>query len=354
MKRELLDRCRSFAWSALAAFMTRWPLARFCSYLAGVRRVRRADARSRLPRLERRANPTYQVLRYHRVNNGTDALFGAVPVERFRGQMALLAAHATVLPLQDLVQRAASRDLPPHAVAITFDDGYRDNYEHAFPILRRLGLPATIFVATGPIESGAPLWHDVVFDAFRRTRKAAVTFGGQTHPLRTVEQRRDALAGFRRHLRRFPGAETDERVRMLVADLAVAPMSTPEHDKVTWDQVQEMLEHNITFGAHTVTHPILTRLPLADAAREICASRETLEARTRTPVRLFAYPNGGRDDFDAAIKDVLKQAGFLCAVTILRGANDSDTDPFELRRVDVSTDSPRVAMTRIALNALWS
>ena len=114
----------------------------------------------------RRKYACYQILQYHRVNDEHDFLMDSVPVKVFARQMEMLHTFFNVLPLEELVERASKSDIPAKAVAITFDDGYRDNYQNAFPILKRLDLPATIFVTTGVVDSNAPLWHDTLFNAF--------------------------------------------------------------------------------------------------------------------------------------------------------------------------------------------
>jgi peptidoglycan/xylan/chitin deacetylase (PgdA/CDA1 family) len=123
---------------------------------------------------------------------------------------------------------------------------------------------------------------------------------------------------------------------------------------LTWHDIAEMSRHNMTFGAHTVTHPILTRLGLAHAIDEILISKRTIEAHLRSPVSLFAYPNGSPADFNHAIKQALKQAGFLCAATTIWGVNDIHTDPFELRRVHAWDSDARISLLRLAADRLWS
>jgi peptidoglycan/xylan/chitin deacetylase (PgdA/CDA1 family) len=260
--------------------------------------------------------------------------------------------HRTAV--EELIQRATRDDLPPNAAAITFDDGYRDNYEYAFPILKRLGLPATIFVTTGPVDSQAPLWHDTVFDAFRRANAESVSFGGKVYALGTLAEKRFALKMFRAYLRTQEPAAWDKQIGRLVNELRLAGSAPAVAKKLSWDEITEMARHDITFGAHTVTHPILTCVPLRDATFEIVTSKRTLEEHLGTPVRLFAYPNGGRNDFNDTLKSVLRDAGFLCAVTILPGVNDAHTDPFELRRVELWDANPGMSALRLCWDKFCS
>ena len=305
-----------------------------------------ADQRPIFPFVRKQRNRKFEILRYHRVNDENDPIFGAVPVKMFQEQMEILAKYYNVLPLEELVERTLHRDIPPAAVAITFDDGYRDNYENSFPILKRLGLPATIFLATGPLESGAPLWHDLVFEAFRITNAEFVSVDGKNYPLRTAAQKGTALFAFREYLRMYDYRSWGNHIEQLIAGLGVLPGSTSNRaQKLSWGEIEEMSKNDITFGAHTVTHPILTRMSLAEATEEIKASKEAIEEKLKSPIRVFAYPNGRQDDFNESIKKVLREAGFLCAATILWGTNSIDTDPFELRRIGIwETDANTYAL----------
>lgn len=306
----------------------------------------RASSGRGFPFVQRRRTLCFQVLVYHRVNNLKDPIFGGTPVEAFRNQMAALATYFNVHPLEDLVERAKSKDLPPRAVAITFDDGYRDNYEYAFPILKGFGLPATIFLATGAVNGGVPLWHDLVFDAFRRTEIRSIIIDGRDYGLRTQAERRAGVKAFRRYFRNRGFNNRNAVLSELTSKLAVSNGSFGEQ-YLNWHQVEKMSKAQITFGAHTVTHPVLTTLPLREVVEEVTTSKETIERKLGTSVRLFAYPNGQRSDFDENIKEVLKNTGFSCAATTLWGNNDEYSDPFELRRIGIWNFNPQLCALKL-------
>jgi len=312
---------------------------------------RGADSKVSFPFIKRRNHASFQILQYHRINDHKDQIFSRVPVEVFEKQMEGLSRYHNVYPLEELVERALRRDIPPKAVAITFDDGYRDSYDNAFPILKRFGFPATIFLTTGTIESQIPLWHDRVFHAFGETQDPVATIGGKQFPLGTFKERASAIFAFRQYLRNYEYNRWNGLIEQLCTDLGVAWANCQRNaEKLSWSQVEEMSKYHVTFGAHTVTHPILTNLALPEAMDEVLASKKTIEKRLNAPVRLFAYPNGNRGDFNEPIKHALKEAGFLCAVTILWGNNDFQTDPFELRRVGMWDRDPLISAMRLS----WS
>ncbi|MEQ1656005.1 MAG: polysaccharide deacetylase family protein [Nitrospira sp.] len=307
-----------------------------------------SEKRNGFPFVASPVNRKYHILAYHRVNDQQDPFFGATPVKVFQRQMALLADHFHVYPLQELVSRAAMGDVPPRAVAITFDDGYKDNYEVAFPILQEFNLPATIFLTTGVIGSGVTLWHDKVFEAFRRTIASSFESAGVSGSLKTIKDKQQCLDRFLVGLRALPPNERDRQVQGLLQALNVDLSDGVGALMLTWDEVILMSQAGITFGAHTVTHPILSRMDPDEARREICQSRWTIEEKIQKPVDLFAYPNGSRRDYNGSTKDILRQENFLCAVTTIVGLNRADADQFELRRSQPWGEDPELTILRLA------
>ena len=287
------------------------------------------------PSIKRRRSTSAQILVYHRVNDENDPIFPGVPIRAFAKQMEYVAEHYTVCSLSETVERIRSDDVPAELLTITFDDGYRDNYENAFPILSRLSLPATVFLATGAIDSGRMLWHDRVFSALRGTQaKALEKFfnNEQTFSLNTPGEKRLALMEVLKFLWSLDDRDRSLWVERLVNNLRIDESVACDGLMLGWDDIRAMSKHRVSFGAHTVTHPILSKLPPCQLQREIRESKETIESNLNMPVKHFAYPVGRREDFTEDVKNELREAGFECAVTTIFGANDSKQDLFELRR----------------------
>jgi peptidoglycan/xylan/chitin deacetylase (PgdA/CDA1 family) len=287
------------------------------------------------PFVRRRRSKSVQILVYHRVNNENDSIFPGVPVTTFTEQMEYVAEHYTVCSLGDAVERIRSDDIPTDLLTITFDDGYRDNYTCAFPILNRLGLPATIFLATDAIDSGRMLWHDRVFAALRETQATALENfrgNGSTYPLNTPAEKRRALSQLLNFLWSLDDSDRSRWVEKLIQELGTKARMGCEGLMLSWDEIRAMSEHGIAFGAHTVTHPILSKLSPQQVKQEIRVSKEIIEANVKMPVKHFAYPVGRPDDFTDTVKKELRDADFECAVTTIFGSNDARQDLFELRR----------------------
>jgi peptidoglycan/xylan/chitin deacetylase (PgdA/CDA1 family) len=318
------------------------------------RAVTRAGDRWRVLRgersvtLGRRRRDAFLVLLYHRVNRTSPhfAIERTEP-EAFRAQMELLAREFRVMPLDDLVRCArAGEPVPPRAVAITFDDGYEDNYTEAYPILRDLGLPATVFLATGCIGTGEGLWFDRVLEAFRTARADSISLpgGAVEDGLRDPEVRERVAHRALYALMRLSNAERAPSIDRLVQELDPEGVSHLPA-MMTWDQVRLMAAHGITFGAHTVTHPILSRLPLDEAEAEIVGSKRRIEEEIGGPVNLFAYPVGRRSDYSPDVLDLVARAGFDAALTTTPAANAIGDNPYLLRRIKpLGDDVPTFAL----------
>jgi len=280
-----------------------------------------------------RGGATLSTLIFHRVLRQPDALFPEIPdAARFERQMRWIAGAFEVLPLDRAVARLRDGSLPPRALAITFDDGYADNREVAAPILRRLGLPATFFVTSGMLDGGR-MWNDTVIEAIRRTRQKQLDLediGLGTHPLSDVLARRRAIDAIIPRIKR----ETPERRQRAVDAIAHRAAVTIADDlMMSSAQVAELRGLGVSVGAHTTTHPILTRLAAAEAEQEIRRGRDALEAITGERVALFAYPNGvPYEDFDATHVQIVRRLGFDAAFTTSPGVAAPDVDPMQLPR----------------------
>lgn len=273
------------------------------------------------------------ILIFHRVLAQPDPLLEDVPdAAVFESYMRWVRDWFNVLPLAEAVARLRNGTLPARALAITFDDGYADNAKIAAPILRRLGLPATFFVATGFL-GGENMWNDRVIEAVRRCREPHLELKELSLDilrLGSIAERRAAIDRILQAVKYLPRESRGETVRR-IEHLCSAPdaprlMMTPA-------QVARLAADGFDIGGHTVTHPILSRLRLDEARAEIAKGKEALEAIIGRRVTLFAYPNGvpGKD-YTAEHVRLVKECGFAAAVSTAWGAADRRCDPFQLPR----------------------
>jgi len=273
------------------------------------------------------------ILIFHRVLRKPDPLFPDLPtVEEFTQRMRWVRSWFRVLPLDHAIDLLFLGELPARALAITFDDGYADNEELAAPALAQLDLTATFFVCTGFLEGGC-MWNDRVIAAIRACPADAIDLdavGLGRHPLGSLETRRGAVAAILTAIKHLTAEQRERTTSGIVAAAGGAPspprMMRPE-------QLRSLRQLGMTIGAHTVTHPILTRIALEVAHDEMLRSKSELESVLQERVGLFAYPNGvpGRD-FAGEHALLAKTCGFDAAVSTAWGAASPRSDRFQLPR----------------------
>jgi peptidoglycan/xylan/chitin deacetylase (PgdA/CDA1 family) len=279
----------------------------------------------------------YEIFIYHRVLPRNE-LF-AIDVVRtcdFARQMEILANNFRVVSLLQLAEEVRCRQLKPNTVCITFDDGYHDNYKYAFPILKEKGVPATIFLATGAIGNQRQLWHDRVLKAVEMAEISQLQWKLNGKEIwnfnSTIERRRFAFS-LLLEIRHKPPHLRDLEIETLLAACGIKSERHSGSEMLSWDEVKEMHQNGISFGAHTVTHPILSLIANNELDFEISNSKRMIEERIGETIQVFAYPNGQVGDYDQRAKAILQAHGFRCAVTTQRGMNCVTDDLFELRRV---------------------
>lgn len=294
------------------------------------------------------------IMIYHRVLAERDPLLpGEVDADGFDWQMRLMARYFNVLPLSEGSRLLQAGHLPAQAACITFDDGYADNLHVAVPILRRYGLPATFFIATGFLDGGR-MWNDSIIEWARRAPGAQwdlSEWGLGTWRIGTMEERQRAAMALVYQLRHLDFDERNAKVEALVSG------SFAEHQEglmLTADELRALMRAGMELGAHTVNHPILTRLDDDRARREISDSKEVLERVTGRSVTLFAFPNGtpGKDYDDRHVA-MVKDAGFEAAVSTRRAVARRGSDVFQLPRFTPWHSNPARFHEALARSYFW-
>lgn len=273
------------------------------------------------------------VLIFHRVLERPDPLNPSVPDRgAFESILQRLVRDFNVVSLEAALPPGGLARLPPRAVAITFDDGYADNADVAVPALKKFGLTATFFVATGFLEGGR-MWNDTVIEAIRGWPGSTANFshlGLGVHSCSDVASRAIAIGEI---IGRIKYLEPSARLECVNRIADTASFSLPDDLMMTRAQVRSLAEQNMTIGAHTVDHPILAVLNDADAEYQIAQSKAQLEAIVQAPVRLFAYPNGKPDaDYSRRDLEIVRRLGFEAAVSTAIGAVTEDSDRFQWPR----------------------
>ena len=262
-----------------------------------------------------------------------------------------------------MTRRPTGGPLSQPLIAITFDDGYADNLYHALPLLEKHGVPATVFVCTGPVTQGAEFWWDTLErlllwptalplsldidiqgQGFHWDLRDSADWSGRPsgeypdwQAWEPPPTSRHALYGAL--WQRLRQLDADERARVLAGVLAwaaAAARSQPRHRAVGPVELHWLAKNRlIEIGAHTISHAVLARLTTAQQQTEIAGSRTWLEAHLRRPVASFSYPFGALTDYTPETKATVRQAGFACACSNIAGTVRSGADPFQLPRMQV-------------------
>jgi peptidoglycan/xylan/chitin deacetylase (PgdA/CDA1 family) len=238
------------------------------------------------------------------------------------------------------------------AVAITFDDGYRDLYTTAWPILRKYNLPATVYLTASAIETGEVSWYDRIFALAMWSRSETFEFEGvpaRRFPLSSKTSRLHAASEVIRTMRRsYPNQQRIAACAELERK-AVVPDEVLQDRMLTWAQIREMQESGITFGAHTMSHPAVGRLSLAECEEELIQSRMLLEERLQRPVEHFAFPFGLPSDLSPETCCLIPSFGYRSAASTVWGINTPRTNPYLLRRIG----GEELSVSMLALYLRW-
>lgn len=278
------------------------------------------------------------VLNYHRIGDAAATPFDrgvfSATADDLDRQIAYLKRFAEIISPSDI--SSVRRRATGRSILITFDDGYRDNYELAFPVLKRHGVPAAFFICTGFLDRGELAWWDEIAWMVRNATVNEIPENAWLGhlPLRDDEARELAIRAALARYKELPGDQTRAFLTFLAGATGAGRFAGDAHDLwMTWDMVREMRDAGMTIGAHTDSHPLLGRLSPKEQEREILTSRDRLTAELGTPPSVFAYPVGKAGAYDLATKRLLQQAGFTYGFNFIGGHQPFATfDAYDVRR----------------------
>ncbi|HZO72283.1 MAG TPA: polysaccharide deacetylase family protein [Ktedonobacteraceae bacterium] len=298
------------------------------------------------------------ILNYHRASGGD-----------LRRQLLYLRRHYRIMPMEEALAElyAPARKQERHddrrtPLVLTFDDGYRDFYTHAFKLACQLQIPITVFLIPGYVESGRCFWWEEGDQLVADTQVDQVTLDGRTYHLAQANERSALSWAIDRRLRAAPSVRERETFLTCIYGMLAIPANqrvdaakAAISRSLTWDEIRTMQQSGwVTFGAHSMNHPILAALTdPAELHYEIKACRTLLEQQLGCAVRTFAYPVGKPEDFGEDAVKVVQEAGYVCAVTTVYGYATVQSDPFRIERL--LTDVSRHWLVLAAeISGIWS
>jgi peptidoglycan/xylan/chitin deacetylase (PgdA/CDA1 family) len=290
------------------------------------------------------------VLGYHNIESTWRFPVDGDGMEKFARQLSVLKRVANIVPLEEALHalKTGAR-LPPRAVAITLDDGYRDNLTRAVPVLTKLRIPATIYLVPGFLSGRVHAWWERLAWAIARASVPFLEFDGQRFDLSGTVARTAAMADLERRLKGIGHATRLATVEHLVRELS--PVGDYRGDELflDWEGARDLVRAAISIGSHTTEHAILAREGEQEQHDDLSRSRQVLEDELGVSVRTLAYPNGTQSDYDEATLRGVRVAGYSHAVTTWGGLVCETTASHEISRRMVGVENPA---SRIAAGVL--
>lgn len=265
----------------------------------------------------------------------------------FERQLQLLARFTTVIRLStalDLIEN--DEPLPPRAVVLTFDDGYRDMLDVAVPALAREGLPATFFLVPGFLSDRIRAWWEDLAAAFDRTEAKELTWDGVHHDLATPAARRQVHDRLLAPLKRLNHAAREDAVHQLTELLTPDDPDPGGKYFLNWDGARALISAGHEAGSHSARHVILSRETAAVQATELADSRAELQSGLGVRIDTVAYPNGTGEDYDDTTAHLARETGYRCALTTRIGLAQRDHSPYEMRRMVIGPTTNVLSVAR--------
>ena len=274
------------------------------------------------------------ILYGHRVEDNDEGCLQGLRPSWLSEQLEYLSRHYQFLPLSKLIDCYEQRQpIPPNSVVITFDDGFRDNFTNAFPILQRYGVPATVFLVTGCVSNGNLPWPQRVGYIFQKTTVETfrhLTTDGKCLTLKSAQDRDFVREIVWKYLGHLPCAEREQRIEELCELLQV---ETPRDRMLTWEQVDTMRKGGIEFGAHTFSHPWMAFQSMEEARREMLSSLHDFQSHLGITNPTFVFPSGS---YTPELIKMAISVGFRCVFQSrysVRVNSLATNDQFSLSRV---------------------
>lgn len=295
---------------------------------------------------KRRSRRYLTILNYHRAVG-----------ENLERQMRFLQRHYRIMHLEDALDELYAVHPADHGtknvhkqkapLALTFDDGYLDNYTCAFELAKKLCLPITIFLIPGYIESGAYFWWLADDYLVKHATVDDVTLEGKVYRLGQRADRQMLAGMIDRRTRQVASVAEREAFLVDIQQLLAVSLPDRQHQRLSdtalplnWREVREMAQSGwVSFGAHTMHHPVIACLADPEELRkEVVECRLILEQQLEKPLRTFCYPIGKLEHIGEQGMQAVKAAGYRWALTTIEDVNTQETDPYLLRRLPGDVD----------------
>jgi peptidoglycan/xylan/chitin deacetylase (PgdA/CDA1 family) len=267
----------------------------------------------------------------------------SVSKETFEKQMAYIYRNHSVIGLDDFIKYLAGKGVIPSAsVVLTFDDGLKDNHDVALPILKKYGFTATFFLIGNSTKGLRSVWLHLLYEILDELSGKQVTwiFGDRIIFKTEYLDHKEKLTfahEVKSKLSKLPSNKRNDVLKDICNQNGIEYGDIIKHRVfMSLNEIRALLKSGNLIGAHSMSHNCLADLPeTAKKHEEIFKSMETVKQFGVTDFIPFSYPHGTRSSYDHETKDFVKNSGMSCAVTTIEGLNDPNTDPYELKRIEI-------------------
>ncbi len=291
---------------------------------------------------------TLIIVNYHRVYHDQlvtefDSGVFCLSKEEFDQQMAFLSKHTNLMTEEDVVRLAQSGKPPSKRSAlVTFDDGYRDNYLFAVPVLRKYSVPAIFFIPIESIEKSRLGWWDIIAYFIKRTEKEILPFKGNKLFLRTETEKENAIWILQDHMKSVRSEESQDLLTELsfLCGVDFPSKEIQQEELMNWDQIMEIGNSELlSIGSHTISHRVLSTISDEDELQELTDSKLFLQQKLGCEIKSVAYPVGSYRTFSDRTKGNVCRAGYSIGFSFNTGVNyGSILDPFNIKRIGPVAD----------------
>lgn len=277
----------------------------------------------------------------HRIVDDSQDLYpfllrlGHLDRKDFERKISYLAKRYRIISMQECLEYIKTNSRPRYCVVLTFDDGHRDLYRNAYPILKEKKIPATIFLTTKFIDNEEMTWFDKVDYLILKTEVTEFQIpdlSDRIYSILSNDDKIDVAFDIEEKLKEFDSSKRNSIIESM-AEILKIDISKCKHENsmLSWKEIMEMNDSGlIVFGSHGVSHPILTNEREEYIEYEIAMSKQIIEQKLGKTVFSFAYPNG---DFNEFMKSKLKENGYLCGLSCIPKIANEETDWMELGRI---------------------
>ena len=294
----------------------------------------------------RLSRPSAAILMYHSIVEEpklTENILGtSKSTAVFEAHMKALARWFAPVTIEQVVQFAEEgRKLPSKAVAVTFDDGFADNYDTALPILSRYGIPACFYIMVNAVATGIPPWYCQLRFAFGTTCKPdwSDPERHQTYSMTAPAGRERALSAAWEIGAQKTGSAQEEFVRQVEESLEVESLGTQRGLMLTWEQVKALRKAGHVIGGHTLSHPNLAHISKQEAQSEIAGCKKRIEQEIGEPIKHFSYPHPALNpQWTPQTLQITREVGFRSAVLTKCGPVRAGDEPLALKRTNAPND----------------